>query len=489
MTKKGGRKWRLVLTLLQLVVGSANNQLFANNLFLSNGLLTGQNTTDHFVVVQFDINWENSWRDGINWDACWVFVKYKAWNRDWRHATLNIAGHTAPIGCVITTPADGKGVFIYRNANGIGNVTYNGTQLRWNYGADGVADTDQVMVKVIAIEMVYVPTGEFTVGDGSSDANQFSLTLINTPNAVQSGGYPAGQTPPSNGSWPNGYSAFYCMKYEVTQEQYRDFLNMLTYTQQLARTAVLPESSPGTRAMTSGQSFRNGIEIETSGGSPATPAIYACNLNHDATYNASDDGQNIACNFLSWADGAAYSDFAGLRPMTELEFEKACRGSLASVADEYAWGTRNISGAAGVINGGQSSEQATNPGANCNYDGITQGPMRVGAFAGPATNREMAGATYYGMMELSGNQYERAVTIGHAVGRGFMGSDGDGQLSANGEATNSDWPPRTALGSGFRGGGWNATASNSRVSDRFIAVTTGPNRTDNDGFRCVRFAP
>ena len=32
--------------------------------------------------------------------------------------------------------------------------------------------------------------------------------------------------------------------------------------------------------------------------------------------------------------------------MTELEYEKACRGTMAPVADEYAWGTASIAGSA-----------------------------------------------------------------------------------------------------------------------------------------------
>ena len=32
--------------------------------------------------------------------------------------------------------------------------------------------------------------------------------------------------------FPNDYNAFYCMKYELSQGGYRDFLNCLTYTQQ-----------------------------------------------------------------------------------------------------------------------------------------------------------------------------------------------------------------------------------------------------------------
>ncbi|MEI6436470.1 MAG: hypothetical protein WCP32_16710, partial [Bacteroidota bacterium] len=54
--------------------------LSANNINVSNVKLTGQNTTDDFAMVQFDISWDNSWRAAsapYNWDAAWVFVKYR----------------------------------------------------------------------------------------------------------------------------------------------------------------------------------------------------------------------------------------------------------------------------------------------------------------------------------------------------------------------------------------------------------------------------
>ena len=46
---------------------------------------------------------------------------------------------------------------------------------------------------------------------------------------------------------------------------------------------------------------------------------------------------------LSWPDLCAYADWAALRPMTELEYEKACRGPNNPVLGEYAWGNTSIS--------------------------------------------------------------------------------------------------------------------------------------------------
>jgi len=213
----------------------------------------------------------------------------------------------------------------------------------------------------------------------------------------------------------------------------------------------------------------------------------------------------VACNFLSWMDGAAYSDWAGLRPMTELEFEKACRGTVTPVANEYAWGTATVASSAytlenpGATNEGIASNYSTSTG-NASYDitdGSIDGPLRVGIFAANANNsgRITAGASYYGIMELSGNLWERAVTVGNATGRAFTGLHGNGALSTNGHANETAWPGLTsgevtgATGSGFRGGYWNVHASFMRVSARLFAAHSLTNRSRYSGFRAVRVAP
>lgn len=488
---------------------------FANNISVGAVNFIGQNKTEDYVYVQFDLSWDNSFRDEVNWDAAWVFVKYKVTGGDWAHATLNTTGHTAPGGSTIDTPSDGKGVFVYRDANGSGTFSLSGVQLRWNYGIDGVTDEATVTVKVIAIEMVYVATGFFAAGDGLSDKNQFTLTTINTADATvtpsgsgslggEVGGYPTGQTAPDNSTWPNGYSAFYCMKYEITQEQYVDFLNTLIFLQQASHTSSWPSNPGGTKAMTLDIAYRNGIEIQTPGvyeiGGDDISAVYACDFTDDGYYNQSDDGQNIACNFLSWADGTAYADWAGLRPMTELEFEKACRGhNQIAVADEYAWGTTSIADEdytlsnSGAANEGIASNYSTEDG-NCSYGmtkGSIDGPLRVGIFAAHGNNsgRMTAGATYCGIMEMSGNLWERCVTIGHEQGRAFTGTNGDGALDASGDANVSNWPGTDAIGSGLRGGSWVDLATWVRLSDRDVAASWDVDRLAEYGFRCARSAP
>ena len=485
-----------ILSAIFLLLLTAN--LSANDIVVSNISLTDENATEDYVMVQFDLSWENSWRisnGSANWDAAWVFVKYRLSGGEWQHASLNNNGHSGAAAAIdaglldpgsafnaSTNPA--LGVFIYRSADGTGTVSMSGAQLRWNYGANGLSDDAIVDVKVFAIEMVYVSEGAFAAGSGGSETSCFTLTTINTANATtaptgagslggQAGGYPTGQTAPDNASWPNGFSAFYCMKYEISQQQYVDFLNTLTQTQANNRKY-------------NGSDYRYAI-TGTTIGSYATTNPY------------------VACNFLSWMDGAAYSDWAGLRPMTELEYEKACRGTVAPVANEYAWGTNTVAGSAYTLD----NDGATDEGITANYStsagnasyaptgGGIDGPLRVGIFAANAANsgRITAGASYYGIMELSGNLYERTVTVGNAAGRAYTGAHGNGALNGNGHADVTAWPGLTggevtgADGSGFRGGGWIIDATFLRASDRNFAAYTGTIRAYSYGFRAVRAVP
>ena len=151
-----------------------------------------------------------------------------------------------------------------------------------------------------------------------------------------------------------------------------------------------------------------------------------------------------ACAFVTWDDLCAFADWAGLRPMTELEFEKACRGGLLPVANEFAWGTTTIASSAYTLANNGSTNEGINTGfsvtsGNCSYsttDGVLDGPLRVGAFAanGASTGRFTAGAGAPGIMELSGNVNEFVVDLFN-FGVDYTGTHGDGTLNSFGGHT------------------------------------------------------
>jgi hypothetical protein len=176
-----------------------------------------------------------------------------------------------------------------------------------------------------------------------------------------------GFLPEDNGqipaAFPNGFAAFYCMKFpHLTQSLYADFLNTLTVEQAKKRWYV------------EGQ----GREIQRTGTAPGY------------TYTATSPDVRTA--WLSWEDHAMVAAWAGLRPLTELEFEKAVRGLDAPEGTD-------------------------------------------------------AGLSFYGLQEVNtGDSYERQVTVATAEGRKFAGTHGRGiaELPA-------DWPSAVKGGVAYRG--------------------------------------
>jgi formylglycine-generating enzyme required for sulfatase activity len=490
--------------------------IFANNIQVSNVVLTGQNTNDDFTMVQFDLTWENSWRISSgpsNWDAAWVFVKYRVGSGPWLHAFLNNTGHNTGTGTVATiapgllntanafnaTNNPAMGAFVHRSVIGAGTFTQTGLQLRWNYGANNITDNAAVDVKVFAVEMVYVPSGNFQVGDFQqfNIRGHFRNGSTNTPLAISSenaltlGGTVNGNLANNNAqnmsiaddfnntitqslpaAFPKGFNAFYCMKYEISQQQWIDFFNVLDNTQKTNRdiTGNLGKNSDAIVA-------RNNISWGSG----------------DATLNGGTHG-NVACNYLSWMDGAAFADWASLRPMTELEFEKTCRGNSTPIDGEFAWGTTTIISANGITNSGNFNEVASNIGANTNHSGGgIGGPLRVGIFSSSNYTREEAGASFYGVMDLSGNLGERTVTVGNLIGRNFTAPiHGDGLLTNDGFCDIATWPGFesgkvvNATGSGSRGGSFSDSVIILSVSNRISAASANSARLSNIGFRAVR---
>lgn len=338
----------LVLTLLTLLF--LPSRVFANNLILSQADITDVDTSAKTITVKFKINWDNSWRDGVNFDAVWVFFKYSIDSgATWNPASMPLSGKN-PSGVSIGTgtpieivvPVDVKGCFIQRSQSSVGSVEVPDVQLAIDYGTSGLTDeqaVSQVSLKMFGIEMVYVPQGSFFAGDngistasfkrGSADTNPWLISSeseMHMTNAVRDGYFytsggnvsedPTGSDFIIPYSFPKGVNGFYLMKYEITEGQWVDFFNTLTPAQKITRniTDASGKNSQGTVD-------RN--TISWLGG----------------TQDAMTLRPDRACGFLSWMDGCAYADWAALRPMTELEFEKASRGSNVSPAGgEYAWG-------------------------------------------------------------------------------------------------------------------------------------------------------
>jgi formylglycine-generating enzyme required for sulfatase activity len=464
------------------LAGLAAVSALANNIVVTN--VTVLNAANGLADIRFDLSWDNSshnsWAENggslmmTNWDAAWVFVKFRAAGGRWQHAILNASGHVTTGGTQIEPGTNmlGQpvGAFVHRAADGNGTLNCTAMSLKWNYAATGLGGTNAVDVSVHAIEMVYIPQGAFYVGSGGTEYNAFyagtnpaqpyqitseaAITVgTNGLNYMQNNGNAGDSQGPIPAAYPKGYNGFYMMKYEISQGQYTDFLNFL---------------DPGmatTRFLNYYGSYRNTIL--------QTGLLYTC------------DTPDRACNCISWPDLITYLKWAALRPMDELEFEKACRGPLYPVPNEYPWGDTLVTYMTGFAGAdGSGTETATPTNANVNIGTYIAGPVRVGIFATANSGRRDAGAGYYGVMNLADNVLESTVSVGNPTGRAFTAEPGDG----NEWVMASTWPDGSNYGMGCRGGYYYDSGSFSRTSDRIEAFTSS-GRSSAIGGRGVRSAP
>jgi len=468
------------------LAGLAAVSALANNIVVTN--VTVLNAANGVADIRFDLSWDNSWHnswtenggalDVTNWDAAWVFVKFRSSGGRWQHAILNASGHVATGGTQIEPGTNmlgqPEGAFVHRSADGNGTLNCTAMSLKWNYAATGLGGTNAVDISVHAIEMVYIPQGAFYVGSGGTESYAFyagtnpaqpyqitseAAITVGTNGLNYSG--QGDQQGPIPAAYPKGYNGFYMMKYEISQGQYTDFLNFLD-----------PGMAPN-RFLNAYGSARNTIS--------QTVLLYAC------------DAPDRACNYIDWPDLITYLKWAALRPMDELEFEKACRGPLYPVPNEYPWGDTLLTYMTG-FNGldGSGTETAKPANANVNVGGQIPGPVRVGIFATATSARRDAGAGYYGVMNLADNVYELVVTAGDTTGRAFINEPGDG----NEWTSASTWPNHPYdYGVGLRGGSYASGMSPSQVSDRSTALyyfNYYPyviSRSGSVGGRGVRTAP
>ncbi len=459
-----------------------------NNIQLSNVSIVNNGPGN--IQVQFDVSWDNSWRYDIgpaNYDGAWVFFKYRTPNGNWTQLVLTGSNNQAPSGFDIyqTSVYYKTGAMIYRSASNMGKGSVNAQAVK--LGAIGTLPYN-IDLQGLAIEMVYVPSVGYNApdriffgdGNGTSESlNAFHYTdntattsavlpMLADANADDDGKLTADgiyvysidtiQTTNPIGSldpFPT-MKALWCMKYEISQAGYRDFLNTLTFTQQSYRTANSPASAQGTSALVpSGALNRNYIEIKTPSTS-GVPAVYGCDANNNNTFDEAGDGEWIACNYLLWQDVAAYLDWSGLAPMSEFQYERICRGHSSAgpnpaVYGEFAWGTNQIYSSVYTLTTPSTTSEAISNStgkngnatwANTALGSPNNGPLRNGIFATATSDRISSGASFFGVMEMTGNVSEYCITVGTVAGRSVKYvPNGDGNLSVYGNAQLTQYGP------------------------------------------------
>jgi len=479
-------------------------QLFANNLVIGTPTYDGTANT-----LTFTIKWDNSWRINAgpaNYDAVWLFVKRQPCgaNGIWSHALLSstpgahVVSGTNANGLVIDPVTDKMGVFVHLGTNAsnqiISSLTSTTIVLKlteeYNPALSGTSSAAADNWKVFGFEMVYVPAGSFSLGDGrSTNTNNFSAgnttQSLTITSAIQSSGLGAaanytnasvyGCSLPLPSTFPIGFNGFYCMKYEILQGQMVDFYNCLNYDQQAARLKI-----SSNRVLTSANQYYGenwgsiSLYNSTTGTNNTIPATITSAFPH------------IPMGYMNWQDLTSYLDWSGLRPMTEFEYEKASRGTLAPVPFEYPWGSTVLTGG---NNGNYYNYQTGETSTWSIYDGACRywednGPIRSGFAASNSSNRSQSGATYYGIMEMAGNVSEQCVGGGAGFDySNFTTNNGNGVLTNVGLADVTGWPSDGGISSGtiLKGGDFRIYGSTNllHVSDRSYHVGTTDNNASN----------
>jgi formylglycine-generating enzyme required for sulfatase activity len=410
-------------------------------------------------------------------------------------------------------PEEKTGAFIFRT-KGAGNVVSRNCRLVWDYTKEGLTpeQVQKTQVKVFGYEMVYVPQDAHWVGDpkgpnGPDNClytypdNGAYLIKSEDPIAVDKadGALYCDQDNPRSredtpftipAAFPKGYKAFWVMKYELSSQQFCDFLNSLTRKQQqsMVESDISGDEIKNYYVKTNSdeEHLRCSIVTAKAGNGTTEPVKFF-------TYAPAR-----TLNFTSWSNIAALGDWSGLRPITELEYEKAARGPVEPKVNELAWGVsmddaaqigrvQTFDGAdgsgyekkvpqKGVVNscfgGGIApfdvgkKEKPDNPG----FEGPISGEMLENSVQGTESAQINCGASYYGARNLSGNVWERCVTIGHQLGRVYDGQHGDGVLTEEGFCNVPNWPGKDGAGAGNRGGVWSSPAPKYlRLALRFAA--------------------
>ena len=127
----------LLLMALSSAVACSGPAAFSDVL-VENVVLEMPSTGAQPARVVFDIAWDNSFRDELNWDAAWVFVKFRQSGQPWRHASVSAAISEHGVGtnngvlASLSPAADGRGVFLERAENGFRN---NVEETPWRSGS------------------------------------------------------------------------------------------------------------------------------------------------------------------------------------------------------------------------------------------------------------------------------------------------------------------------------------------------------------------
>ena len=346
-------------------------------------------------TVAVRIEWRHAWRDARNHDGVWVVVRDR--ERPATPIAKLLPGGARSLGggthdAEIAVTADGVGAFVAPRLTP-GEERVDPVVLRVELRLAG--DSVPTSPFATGLEMVYIPAGAFELGDADAQAraqgslfavdedpgaptryevrDESAIAVADEPGALwyEVGGEPqyrGDRAGPIPEGFPKGTRAFWIMKREFRQGDWAAFLAALPPVARALRWRPPAASAEGAACFSLADV--DGVPVASA---PARPL-----------------------QFVSWDDTCALLDWHRLRPLTELEFEKAARGPVAPCALDFPWG---IADAAPVLRRVESTRDLRHDGA-------------AAEAGGDAAARIARGASYFGVLDLAGSVWERVVAAG-----------------------------------------------------------------------------
>jgi formylglycine-generating enzyme required for sulfatase activity len=305
--------------------------------------------------------------------------------------------------------------------------------------------------------LVLVPGGRTKIGTEESEVEH----MISDPDVRPYAGALSAETPRREVDVPS----FWLMTTEVTNEQYAAYVRA---------TGSRPPEPWGEARIAQGRERHLAEEASRreeaiAQGKPAPEPVpfdsHAWWLAHWNAKNGDPAGggppweipkgdETRPVVFVDWEDARAYARWAGLRLMTELEYERAVRGDTART---YAWG---------------------NDWEDGKYAATSLSDKRTGAYA---VGSFPAGASRQGVFDLAGNVWEWTASP-YLPFPGYQTRVYDVGFGAARKKVNAiaDWngEQRVVVGGSFQNGKLMARATTRRAADRGQAA-------DALGFRCA----
>lgn len=469
------------ITLVIVLAFSLKMPLLANDITISNINLSNHNPANQTVEVSFDVTWNNSWRHPVssgmpNWDAAWIFGRFSLRGENtWLPIVISAQGISTGSGtpsiAELKTYANddtrGIGMLVHRSEVGSGTFSQVGITFTWEYGNNrpDIADLDLLEIRLFGIEMVYVPGGPFYLGSGGSTPSKvfyesgtnyepFRLSTLGTftfggTELIYNGYSGSALSIPSG--YPSGVYPFYLMKHELTQQMMVNYFN-----------------SDNTGA---GSDYNYNLVSGGKDNVSNDPDFISRTLEqvgNDSIYIYSAPLPNNPVGYANWSWVTGFSDWAGLRPYSELEFEKAARGWFPpKYEDEYPWGSNSIVTSSYTvetlstpfgyaISGGYSNVNSMGNAVYYSTIGTSPHNLRVGVFANDTSSRAQSSASMTGVLDLAGNVAENVANIESSFDNSWVWVHGDGLLNTLNQA-NESWP-------GWNGTAWSGSNSNGNIA-------------------------